>query len=422
MRNPTIPNRTKMYLTVTKRFEFSASHRCHRSDWSDGRNLEVWGPESRGEHGHGHNYVAYLALHGPLQSSTGMIVDIATVKSRVLELLAGRYDHKYLNANTVDFKLSIPTTEVVARQLLDDASALFAGEAAEVVACRLIESPENGATVFADERLTRDLSFNFSAARRTFSPHLSDEENMAMFGIAAAPEGHGHSYRVRIVLEGPVDETTGLTVPYARSAEVLSSLHDELDHRNLNLNVPGLAGGPITTEVLARYIYDRASQALPLSHICLWENDSFFIECHGGDLFRMSYGGRFNAAHRLHSRSLSDDENIRLYGKCNNEQGHGHQYDVEGMIESGLDERTGTCFDLGRLDRIMTEVLSEYDYKHLDQESADFADCPSTGENIVSSLWKKFEIALEGKLSRVRLWETPNNLFTMRRESPLRDR
>jgi 6-pyruvoyltetrahydropterin/6-carboxytetrahydropterin synthase len=289
------------------------------------------------------------------------------------------------------------------------------------VACHLDESPDSGATAFADGHLTRDLRFRFSAARRTCSPHLSDEENEAMFGIAAAPGGHGHNYRVRIVLEGEVDELTGLTVPYVESASVVSSLHDELDHRNLNLDVPGLAGGPITTEVLARYIYNRASQKLPVSHICLWENDNFFVECYGRDVFRTGFCGRFYAAHRLHSRKLSGDENIALYGKCNNEQGHGHQYEVEVVIESQLDERTGTCFDLVELDRIMSEVLSEYDYKHLDEESADFADCPSTGENIVSALWKKYEADLAGKLSRLRLWETPNNLFTMRRVSPLRD-
>lgn len=106
-----------------------------------------------------------------------------------------------------------------------------------------------------------------------------------------------------------------------------------------------------------------------------------------------------------------------MYGKCNNPQGHGHLYRVEATIGGDLDERSGTLFALPALQEGMAGALAAWDYKHLDLDTNDFADMPSTGENIVQTLWPRVEKALGHTLHRLRLWETPNNRFTLRRTS-----
>ena len=86
-----------MYLTLSKRFEFSASHRLYNPKWSHEQNYAAFGDECGGAHGHGHNYTAHLVFHGPVDPDSGMMLNIATIKSRMNTLLESRYDHKYLN-------------------------------------------------------------------------------------------------------------------------------------------------------------------------------------------------------------------------------------------------------------------------------------------------------------------------------------
>jgi 6-pyruvoyltetrahydropterin/6-carboxytetrahydropterin synthase len=405
-----------MYLTISKRFEFCASHRCTVPGWTEEQNLACFGRESKGKYGHGHNYIAFFVFHGQVDKKTGMLADLSALKQEINSLLQDRYDHKYLNLDTQPFDKLVPTVENLAAQLLTDTTALFSKQAARPVVCHLMESPESSATAYSGGKVERHASIDFSAARRTYSPHLSDEENVRFFGQAASPSGHGHNYNLRVNLTGEIDRQTGLIISSQKLADVISRLHSQLDHRNLNQDVPGLKGLPITTEILARFVWQQLEKDLPLQRVRLQENTDFFIEYSGENRFQISLAKSFNAAHRLHSLLLSEQENQKLYGKCNNPQGHGHQYKVECTIQRELDEHSGTLMHLGELDRRLETVLAEWDYKHLDLESEDFRQMPSTGENIVQVLWEKLDSVLDNSLFRLRLWETPNNRFTIRKK------
>ena len=108
-------------------------------------------------------------------------------------------------------------------------------------------------------------SREFSAARRTVSPHLSEQENARFFGKATSI--HGHNYRARVTFR--TEELTG-EMPVVRFGEVdacLRSLHSELDHRYLNQEVAGLKDRPMTTESLAGYIYQRVNASLGLDRV-----------------------------------------------------------------------------------------------------------------------------------------------------------
>ena len=123
----------------------------------------------------------------------------------------------------------------------------------------------------------------------------------------------------------------------------------------------------------------------------------------------------FNAAHRLHVQSFSAEQNFSLFGKCNNPAGHGHHYVAEATIAGDYDKKTGTLAEFVKFRGALTKNVAGWDNRHLDLETDDFREIPSTGENIVRVLWAKLDSALEHRLVRLRLWETKNNRFTLRR-------
>ena len=252
------------------------------------------------------------------------------------------------------------------------------------------------------------------------------------FWNAASPHGHGHHYRARLTFRQDASESSGGTgavpsvfrnsdatagVPpaHAEIARILESLRAELDHKNLNQEVPGLTNRPKTTESLAQYIHARVAAVLPIHRVRLHEREDFFAEYWNGGSYFLALQRSFSAAHRLHARGLSAAENVALYGKCNNPRGHGHYYLTEATVGGAFDERSGALYDFVSLRDGIDRALQPWQDKHLDLETDEFREIPSTGENIVRSLWPKVNARLEDRLTRLRLWETPNNRFTLRR-------
>jgi len=118
----------------------------------------------------------------------------------------------------------------------------------------------------------------------------------------------------------------------------------------------------------------------------------------------------FNAAHRLHNPSLSDDENRAIFGPCNNPNYHGHNYELEISVEGEVDPRTGYVVDLGVVRRIAEEtVVAALDHRNLNLDVPAFRDLNPTAENIAVVIWRKLEGKLPGRLVRIVLWETPRN-------------
>ncbi len=396
-----------MLLTVSKRLEFSASRRLFHPAWSEAENLAAFGPESAARYGTGRNYVAYFVFTGEVNPGNGMLVNISEIKTRVEEVLHARFDHKFLNEDHPHFRSVPPTAENVARRLFIEVEPLFHDLEARLVACHLLETPGRSATVYADGLSEANFWFEFSAARQTMSPHLSPEENNALFGNAASPHGHGHHYRARLTFR---EETR-----QGDLQQCLESLRVELDHKNLNHEVPGLTNRPKTTESLAEYIHRRVAERLPIHRVRLHERDDFFAEYWIGGSYFLGMQRPFSAAHRLQAPSLTEAENVALYGKCNNPRGHGHRYLVEATIGGPYDERSGRLYDFLSLRDGLDRALSPWQDKHLDLETEEFRESPSTGENIVRALWPKVSARLDDRLTRLRLWETPNNRFTLRR-------
>ena len=100
---------------LTKKMEFSASHRYWNPEWSEEKNFSVFG-KSAGPHGHGHNYNLEVSVEGEVDAETGMIINLYELKSVMAEVLKD-FDHKHLNEDNQNFKNLVPTTENIAKVL-----------------------------------------------------------------------------------------------------------------------------------------------------------------------------------------------------------------------------------------------------------------------------------------------------------------
>jgi 6-pyruvoyltetrahydropterin/6-carboxytetrahydropterin synthase len=119
----------------------------------------------------------------------------------------------------------------------------------------------------------------------------------------------------------------------------------------------------------------------------------------------------FNAAHRVHNPALSDEENARLFGKCNNPNWHGHNYILDVSVRGPVDDRTGYVLDLAVLKNIVEErAVSVIDHKNFNLDVPFMRGVIPTSENIIVGIWRELVPAIRpGELVKLVLWETPNN-------------
>jgi 6-pyruvoyltetrahydropterin/6-carboxytetrahydropterin synthase len=121
---------------------------------------------------------------------------------------------------------------------------------------------------------------------------------------------------------------------------------------------------------------------------------------------------RFAASHRLHSPKLSAEENRRIYGKCDNPYGHGHNYVVEVTLAGPVDPATGMIVNLGDLDPFVErEVIEMFDHKYLNEEVPEFQASVPTTENVCREIYRRLKNFPAARLERVRIEETSKNSF-----------
>jgi 6-pyruvoyltetrahydropterin/6-carboxytetrahydropterin synthase len=133
-------------------------------------------------------------------------------------------------------------------------------------------------------------------------------------------------------------------------------------------------------------------------------------------MFRVARRYRFSASHRLHSAALSEQENDRIYGKCNNPYGHGHDYILEVIVAGKSDSRTGLVVPLQQLDEyVRRTVLVDFDHKYMNEQIPAFRDVPPTTENVATEIGRRLSEGWEEtfrespRLDSVRILETRRN-------------
>lgn len=124
----------------------------------------------------------------------------------------------------------------------------------------------------------------------------------------------------------------------------------------------------------------------------------------------------FCASHRLYNPEFSDTENLKIYGKCAYPNGHGHNYELEVTVQGEVDPHTGMILDLKLLGDIIDEViLSKVDHRHLNFDVDFLRTVIPTAENLALVFWNILEPKIPaGRLSCVRVYETPNNFAEYR--------
>ena len=120
----------------------------------------------------------------------------------------------------------------------------------------------------------------------------------------------------------------------------------------------------------------------------------------------------FAAAHRLHVESLSSEENVRLFGKCNHEHGHGHNYILEVTVTGEIDPVSGMIVSIPELESVVeSEIMNRYDHKNLDIDVPELIGKNTTSEVVAQAIFDRLVGKVPGKLVRIRLFETARNVF-----------
>lgn len=264
-------------VTLTRRVIFSSGHRYWRSDLSEAENRERFGPYAS-PFNHGHNYVLYASVAGPVEAEHGMVVNIKDIDAILKQRVLAPLNLKSLNDEVPDFASQTPTTENLLRwigerlQDLPEPARLthLRLDEYELLYGELIMTTAN----LSEARVQITRIYEFAASHRLHVAALPEDENRSLFGKCTNPNGHGHNYILEVTVSGTVDPETGMIAPLDVLDRVVhEEVVDRYDHQNLNLDVPELAGLNPTSEVVAAVIFDRLNDKVPatLERIRLFE-------------------------------------------------------------------------------------------------------------------------------------------------------
>ncbi len=259
----------------------------------------------------------------------------------------------------------------------------------------------------------------FSASHYYSLPELSADDNALLFGNCSIAPGHGHNYELIVSMAGELNKDGMVLnlseVKHAIKEEVTS----KLDFRCLNETWPEFDMSKSTsylptTEALARSIWERLKDHLPIVCLKLYEQQNLWAEYIGDDMDAyLTIQKHFAAAHRLAREELSPNENDDIYGKCARPHGHGHNYLVDITVKGSINKRTGMICDLSKLQEIVENLVIEpFDHTFLNKDIPYFANCVPTAENIalhISDLLVEPINSLGASLHKIRLQESPNN-------------
>ncbi len=256
-------------VQVIRRFWFSAGHRYWVEAWPPEKNEAVFGPLTRF---HGHNYLLEVAVEGPVDPVTGMVLNVTELKGIVEEVLEA-YDHRNLNEDHPYFRERQPSTENLARALFQEiAPRLPEGIVLNWV--RVWEGDDVGSEYRGGGRVQVVRRYAFSAAHRLYVKGWSEEENRRTFGKCTWPHGHGHDYRLEVAVEGEPDPVTGWAVDLRELDAGVEEVLAPLRYRLLD-ELPPFQNRTSTGENLLLYLWEvlEARWGRRLRRLRLWETE-----------------------------------------------------------------------------------------------------------------------------------------------------
>lgn len=174
-------------------------------------------------------------------------------------------------------------------------------------------------------------------------------------------------------------------------------------------------GWRLSAERLLRAVFGRIAPQSPRGatlvrlELCCTPCLRYAIESEEPEMVTLTQQFEFSASHRLHCPELSDEENLRIFGKCNNPRGHGHNYLLEVSVSGAPEAGQGAVLPLPRFEQTVKEcVIDRLDHKHLNDDTPEFAHVNPSVENIARVIWDMLGQRLApARLTAVRVWETP---------------
>lgn len=229
--------------------------------------------------------------------------------------------------------------------------------------------------------------------------------------------------RARAAVDGSVDARSGFVCDVRRLDELIREhvveriRHDRSDEGALRVSDLGMMLPEIFGDCSANA---PAGTTLARLELLLSEHTSLSIQRSAPKVVEITESFEFSASHRLACSDLSDEENRKLFGKCSNPHGHGHNYVLEVTVRGTPDHRTGGLVPVGTIDRTVREqVIDPFDHKNLNVELPEFGQLNPTVENIASVIWDRLSAAFGAdRLARVRVWETAKT-YAERRSSDI---
>lgn len=261
--------------------------------------------------------------------------------------------------------------------------------------------------------LSRDVRFCISLTEGDLSS-LADGRHNTFAGAPTMP-GLGAYYELSVSCTGEIDPDTGYLINIAEIDQAVRSRAVPLVEeaiRSRSGDAPACVLGRITAAL-------QATLSQPVRSVT-WRLTPFYsltLETAHMQRFLTRQQFDFAAAHRLHCSHLSEDENRRLFGKCNNPHGHGHNYRLEVVVSQPMPEAGRPArLPLPELERIVdTEVVRRFDHTHLNLDTPEFADLNPSVEHIARvchDLLAEPIAAAGAELSHVTVWETEKTRCT----------
>lgn len=360
-------------LSINRRFRFSAAHQLWQAEGSVMQNKIYFGEEAHSKTPHGHNYEAFFVFEGAVNSKTGMMMELSALRQVIENQIISRYDHTTLNQI-----FQMPTAENVAQQMLQSAVPLFKNYPVRPMVCHVNETESRGATVYQDGSIER---------QDAFSAFIYDGVQVRI------PVAFQITWRSDTVLP------CGTVV--TQQAVTRAIRHAQRKLKSVRGIVNALA-----------VVFDVLSKVPTFHRLKLSVSPYFDLEFDGRQ-WQLALRYPIFMAHQLVNKRVSESENRQFYGACHNP--HGHAFGLEATFainpklrwsfESILKFKAGAGLALQHLNY---GNMNDLDY---------FKSRPCTGEHFIYYLWSLFEAGQTEAMpvQRIRLWETENNRFTLRR-------
>ena len=237
------------------------------------------------------------------------------------------------------------------------------------------------------------------------------------FAANPPPKGIMPVVTLAVQVAGQVNAATGMLVNIKHIDQIVRRVAAPAMADMLREDIYSIGPGLLLTELFQRC--GTALEPHEITDLTLKVSPWMYFQAHGGELpmIRMAQKFEFSAAHRLHNPAFSPEKNLELFGKCNNPNGHGHNYELEVLVAGQPDPHSGQIIPLGNFQRLVNEhVIDVLDHKHLNMDCPEFSNLNPTVENIARVIFSKLQSVFPTgvKLVAIKVWETPKTCCEVR--------